>query len=251
MSIKLKPDAWIKRKYSPKIKEAPKKPLSQKQKEQLQKSCFTKCLKAYSNRMTSSALVSDFESREDLHSEAWIAMNEILNRFDLSKCGKVAKYDVPGDKNPKTLEFYFYNYFCGRVNFMACESRTHKKSRNVQFSSQEIDEYEYNPIDEKNPMIFSQEYEITGHLMNELQKRSPKFQRFFYQHYVLQCSYKELVDEYGQEDCKEKKEELQGFIESIKKRYKSDFGSPYNKKERARKKKQPVASIEPPKEEKK
>lgn len=238
MSVKLKPDAWIKRKYSPKIKEAPKTPLTDEQKQYLRKMCWEKCYKAYKNRMMASALISDFETQEDLEGEAWIAMGEILDRFDTSKCGVIAQYDVQGNLAPKTLEFYFNNYFSGRVNFMACESRTHKKSRNVQFSSQDIQEYEYNPIDERSVTPFDQKYEITGHLMNELKMRDQAFQRFFYQHYQLQCSYKELVDEYGQDVCKKKKEELQGFMELIKKKYKCDWGSPYKKGERGRKKKE-------------
>ena len=237
MSLKLKPDAWVKRKYSPKIKEAPKKPLTDDQKAFLRTHCWEKCYKAYKNRMMSSALISDFETIEDLRGEAWIAMGEILDRFDLSRCGQVTEYDVEGPLASKSLEFYFNNYFSGRVNFMACESRTHKKSRNVQFSGQEIQEYEYNPIDDRSITPYDQKYEITGHIDNELRIRDKSFQRFFYQHYQLQCSYKELVDEYGQEECKKKKEELQDFMEMIKKKYKSDYGSPYKKVDKNLKKK--------------
>jgi hypothetical protein len=245
MSLKLKADGWVKRKYSPKIKEAPKKPLTDEQKAYLRKTCWEKCYKAYKNRMMSSALISDFETQGDLEGEAWIAMGEILDRFDTSKCGQISEYDVEGPLASKTLEFYFNNYFSGRVNFMACESRTHKKSRNVQLSSsQEFQEFDYNPIDERSQTPFDQKYEITGHLMNELQSRDKGFQRFFYQHYQLQCSYKELVDEYGQEECKKKKEELQGFMDLIKKKYKCDYGSPYKKGERGRKKKEPKVQAE-------
>lgn len=239
MSMKLKPDAWVKRKYAPKIKELPKSPLTKKQKSRLSKNCWEKCYKAYRNRMVYSGLMSDFDEQSDLVGEAWIAMLEILNRFDTSKCGEIADYDVPGDKNPKTLEFYFLNYFYGRVNFMACESRTHKKSRNVGGSTnQEIEEYEYNPIDESSYATHNSE--LSGVIMNELQLKPKSFQRFFYQSYILQCSYKELVDEYGQDECKDKKEELQDFVEILKKKYKSEFGSTYKKKERVRKKKTTV-----------
>jgi hypothetical protein len=152
--LTLKADSWIKRKYSPKIKDAPKSPLTPEQKDYLKKHCWDKCFRAYKNRMLSSALISDFETKDDLVGEAWIAMGEILDRFDTSRCGEIAEYDVQGDKAPKTLEFYFNIYFSGRVNFMACESRTHKKSRNVQFSNQDIQEYEYNPVDEKAMSLF-------------------------------------------------------------------------------------------------
>jgi hypothetical protein len=236
MSIKLKYDSWIKRKFSPKIKEAPKVPLDDKQKELILNKCWEKCYKAYRNRMTSSGLMSDFETQEDLVSEAWIAMNEIISRFDLSKCGEVSEYDVPGDDKPKTLEFYFLNYFYGRVNFMACEARTHKKSRNVHFSNSDFSEIEYAPVDDS--IKDDHEYEITGNILHELNKKPKDFQRFFYQTYILQCTYKELVDEYGQSFCKEKREEVQEFVSNIKNNYKPDYIVPYKEKgKRGRKKK--------------
>jgi hypothetical protein len=237
-NMTLKPEGWVKRKYSPKIKEFPKRPLSKEQIDYLAKECEESCYKAYKSRMTQ-GLLSDFEEVGDLKSEAYIAMLGILERFDLDQCGPIAEYDVPGKKSPKTLEFYFKVYFSGRVNFMACESRTHKKALNIQGSSSiEYNEVPYNPIDEYNGTGSNQNYEITGHIMNELSLKPRGFRRFFYQRYNLQCSYKELVDEYGQEECKEKSEELQSFVEMIKKKYKSDFGSPSKKKrERGRKKK--------------
>jgi hypothetical protein len=238
-NMTLKPEGWVKRKYSPKIKEHPKRPLSPEQKKQLADQCTEKCWKAYRSRMTQ-GLLSDFETSDDLRSEAYIAMIEILERFDLDQCGPIAEFDVPGKTSPKTLAFYFNVYFSGRVNFMACEARTHKKALNVQNTSSSVayNEVVYNPIDEYNGTGENQNYEITGHIMNELANKSRGFRRFFYQRYILQCSYKELVDEYGQEECKERSEELQEFTEKIKKNYKSDFGSPYKKKrERGRKKK--------------
>jgi hypothetical protein len=234
MSHKLKPDMWVKRKYSPKIKDIPKNPLTEAQKQQLIKTCGEKCHKAYRNRMIGSGLLSDFEDAGDLQGEAHIAMNEILNRFDTSRCGKIEMYDTPGATNPKTLEFYFLNYFYGRVNFMACESRTHKKSRNVGSYAGEVFETEYDPVDPRNDPS-NNDYEITGHIMTELQKKNKPLQRFFYQTFVLQCSYKELVDEYGQEQCRNKKVELQEFINQLKQNYSNDFG------ERERKKKPKVA----------
>lgn len=245
MSIKLKPDLWVKRKYSPKIKDVPKNPLTPEQKIQLMKNCGEKCFKAYRNRMMASGLLSDFEDVNDLQGEAHIAMTEILNRFDTSRCGKIELYDTPGATNPKTLEFYFLNYFYGRVNFMACESRTHKKSRNVQSYTGDVFEEEYDPVDLKNDPT-NNDYEITGQIMTELQKQNKNLQRFFYQTFVLQCSYKELVDEYGQEQCRNKKEELQEFINELKKNYVNDFGEKDNnkkKKQKVGRKKKVIAAV--------
>lgn len=236
MSLKLKYDSWIKRKFSPKVKEQPKLPLNEEQKKLILTKCWDKCYKAYRSRMISSGLISDFEEQNDLISEAWIAMNEIISRFDLSKCGEISEYDIPGDDKPKTLEFYFLNYFYGRVNFMACEARTHKKSRNVQFSNSEFSEIEYAPVDDS--IKGDSQYEITGNILNELTKKSKDFQRYFYQVYILQCTYKELVDEYGQSFCKEKRDEVHDFINNIRSNYKPDYAIKFKQKgKRGRKKK--------------
>ena len=240
-SLKLKQDGWIKRKYSPKIKENPVRPLTDEERTHIQVNCWEKCHRAYRNRMMASGLISDFETQDDLLGEAWIAMNEILDRFDLSRCGEVSQHDVPGGDKPKTLVFYFLNYFYGRVNFMACEARTHKKSRNVQSYGAEISETEYSPIDERAGND-SSKYEITENILYELRKKSKEFQRFFYQIYGLQCSYKELVDEYSQSGCKQKRAELVDFIDSLKSRYNIDYVVPYKeKRKRGRKKKPPVS----------
>lgn len=197
---KLKLDNYVKRAPDRKAREIPKRPLTEAEKLKLADMngpVWKKCLKAYVNRMRASALLSDFETEQDLVGEAYIAMWNILNKFDLAECGEVAKYDVEGKTNPKTLEFYFVNYFYHRVNFIACEARAAKKQRGVG-PAESLDEVSYDPEDEKSD--FSEhfyKYNITGEILSELKAKDPIFRRFFVQLYRFRETQRDLRVEYG------------------------------------------------------
>lgn len=218
---KLKLDNFVKRSPDRSARNIPTQPLTEEQKNNLadiKGECWKKCRNAYVVRMKKSALLSDFEEDEDLVSEAYIAMWNILNKFDLSKCGEVAEYDVAGDKNPKTLEFYFYNYFSRRVNFIACESRQGKKQRGVG-PADSMDEVNYNPADnESNYSEFQHKYAITGQLLHDLKKRDHRFRRFFVQMYQIQLTQRELREEYG-DAFNALKAQAQDFISSVKEKH--------------------------------
>jgi len=219
---KLKLDNFVKREPDRSARHVPVRPLSDEQKLSLSDEkgkVWTKCLKAYINRMRSSALLSDFESEEDLKGEAYIAMWNILDKFDLSKCGPIEKYDVEGKTAPKTLEFYFVNYFYGRVNFIACEARAGKKQRGVG-PAETLDEVSYDPEDENGN--FSEhlyKYDITGELLGELKVKDFTFQRFFVQLYRMQYTQRELREEYG-DRFNILKAQSQDFINYLKDKYK-------------------------------
>jgi len=239
-STDLKPDNWIKRKFCPKIKEFPKKPLTAEQKKRLKETTWDDCRKAYVSRL-SQGLLSDFEDKRDLVSEAFLAMDAILERFDVSYYeGKIAEFDVTGPTNPKTLEFFFVAYFQGRVNFIACESRSHKKTHNAG-TSQEL--VPYDPKSESFGFGVEEEYEITGNLKYELSKRSSEFQRFFIKNVAQEIPYKDLVDEYGQEKCRELKEELQEFRDMLPRKYVVDYGMSRKKAKERKKRKLQVAKV--------
>jgi hypothetical protein len=129
--MKLNPELYVKRVYEHSdIREAIVKPLSKAQKEHLRKNCWEACKKAYVARAIASGLVSSLDTESDLESEAFISMCNIMDRFDLSKCGELSNYDVRGSTKPKTLEFYFTVYFQQRVNFFACDTRVQMRNRN-------------------------------------------------------------------------------------------------------------------------
>lgn len=218
--MKLRLENYVKRAPDRSARHEPSKPLTEKQKQILAEKCLDKCTRAYLTRMRTSALLSDFEELEELKGEAYIAMWNIINKFDISKCGALSKFDIPGAKSPKTLEFYFLNYFYGRVNFIAAEARAYKKQRGVGPVDSIEMEVDYNPITSSQDMYTEHDhkYEVTGFLLKELKTKSMEFQRFFHQRHTLECTQRELREEYG-EKFNELKDQVEGFFKEIKKRY--------------------------------
>lgn len=222
MSLQLKLDGWVPREPDRSARNIPTKPLTDELKKHLSEKCWKKCLQAYKKRMVSSALLSDFETHKDLDSEAYIAMWNILDKFDISKCGALAKFDVPGATNPKRLEFYFNNYFSGRVNFMACESRAAKKQRGVG-PTEGLTEITYDQASDFSEVTeYNHEYEITGVLLSEVKGKSVEFKRFFHQTYILQCTQREMREEYG-DKFNILRSELLRFISDVQKTAKMDY----------------------------
>lgn len=219
-SLRLKLDKTVKREPDRSARNIPVQKLTEAEMKKLASECFDKCLRAYKKRMMASALLADYEEHTDLDGEAWIAMWNILRKFDKSKCGKISKFDEPGKTNPKTLKFYFLNYFYGRVNFIACEARAFKKLVGVG-PAESFSEVTYDEEDTGSVSEYNHKYEVTGIILSELKKRDEKFQRFFYQLYKLQITQKELREEYG-EEFTVLKNHMNRFIEEIKHKNKGD-----------------------------
>jgi hypothetical protein len=196
-------------------------PLTEKEKVHLREVCWEKCRNAYIVRMTSSALLSDYEVNDDLIGEAWIFMENILGKFDKSKCGEISDYDIEGKTASKTLKFYFQNYYYGRVNFVACEARDYKKKRGIGPRGTPID-VAYDEDFDGDFTEFNHEYEATSNIFLELNKKSTDFQRFFEQSYRIQLSQKELREEWGGRFNK-LKQELTKFKTVLKQKYHIEY----------------------------
>lgn len=221
---KLKLDNFVKREVDRSARKDPTTPLTLDQKQDLAKKVWPKCEKAYKNRMRASALLSDFETEEDLKGEAYIMMWNILDKFDLSKCGQIANFDTEGKTAPKTLEFFFVNYFYGRVNFVACESRAGKKQRGVG-PAENLDDVSYDPEDSNADLTeYMHKYDITGELLSELKGKNFTFQRFFIQLYRMQYTQRELREEY-KDRFNLLKAESTDFIGYLKEKYKINMRS--------------------------
>jgi hypothetical protein len=178
--MKLSYEVWFNRRYESNTKSAPKKPLTKKERDMLTQTCLKKCISAYISRMSASGLKSNLDSIDDLKSEAWIAMENIMDKFDKSKCGKITKYDEPGKDKPKSLEFYFTNYFYGRVNFMACDTRTVKQKRGmIGGTASSSDEITYNPADTASGPDAKYRYDSLDLLLLELDKQPEPVQVLF------------------------------------------------------------------------
>lgn len=131
-------------------------------------------------------------------------------------------FDVPGQNKPKTLEFYFSNYYYSRVNFTACEARAMKKDRGTGPVNAISDEIPYNPEANSTDFFTDPQYEVTANLKYELEKEDKEFQRFFYELYFLRSYQKEMRDDY-KEKFKTLKQRSDQFIQKIKTKYKIDF----------------------------
>ena len=225
--MKLKLDNSVTRENDRGTRNDPIKPLSPEQKQELIKNQWKNCKIAYVNRFKKSGLMADYETAQDLEGDAWIFFENILGKFDLSKYeGKISKnYDVEGDGKPKTLDFFFKNYFYNRINFTACESRTDKKLRGVG-PAEHMSEIVYDPEDNSQSLSeYQHKYDVTGEILAEVRKKDKDFRRFFEQKYIMQCTDKEMRDEY-KEKFKLYKSMMEDMIKKYHVKYNIDFKKP-------------------------
>ena len=191
--MKLSLETFFGRRYESKTKQEPKQPLNEKDRKHLLDNILKKCTSAYISRMTGSGLTNVLDSNADLVSEAYIAMVNIMDKFDKGKCGVIAEFDVQGETAPKTLEFYFYNYFCWRVNFMAEDTRQGKRKRGmIGPSSGSTDQTVYNPEDQAANPEYHHRFDSHRFLMAELKLQPQQIQDLFQDSYVDKMKTDEL-----------------------------------------------------------
>lgn len=214
--MKLKLDNSMKRENDRGTRNDPIEPLTPEEIQEIKEKDWKACRVAYVNRMSKSKLFADYETIKDLENDAWIFFENILGKFDKAHFkGKIAKkYDVQGAGKPKTLSFYFKNYFYHRVNQTAQEARNEKKKRGIG-PAEHMDEISYDPTDTQSGLsehFFN--YDVTGEIMAEVKRKDKEFQRFFAQLCIEQCSKKELREEY-----KEKYKIYESILNDIKNKY--------------------------------
>jgi hypothetical protein len=200
----------------------PVSPLTEKEIQHLYETCWEKCRNGYCRRMKNSGLLSDWENPYDYgerEGEAYIFFMNILRKFDKSKCGQIADFDIEGAKNAKTLEFYFKNYFYQRINLVALEARKAKRSRGVGVG-EAIADISYDEHTDSSGM--DNEYFATGEIIRELENKSLKFKRFFKEYFIVGLSHKELKEEWGNE-FNELKNELMSFKNDLKRKHKGSY----------------------------
>tara|TARA_Y100000034_G_C6907833_1_gene421847 strand:+ start:3805 stop:4521 length:717 start_codon:yes stop_codon:yes gene_type:complete len=234
--IQLKAENFIKNNCEPRgIKEL-EMPLTKKQKKNLMdnETLRNKCIYAYFNRIKKSKLyVEEQESDEDIKNNGFLFFNNILDKFDRKPYkGKISKYDEEGPNSPKSLEFYFYNYFCHRVQYMAMEKRKYVKDFNM-----------LKPVDTLGQIMYDGEYtgdsteikeheckyDITLEYLKRLEKETDEgYKSFLQDKFELGLSINELRERYGtdyykyQAKCNKFKKELKevgretGFLKTDK-----------------------------------
>lgn len=155
---------------------------------------------------------------------------------------RLLSYDDQGSNQAKSLEWFTIVYIQNRVNFVACETRSHKELVGSGPSESIID-VPFNPSTRGNGSMSDEDYAITGHLNYEVSKKDALFQRFYYQKYILQVSEKELREEYP-DHYSTLKGEIKKLFLLMDKKYKNDWSNQTNHIQRAdspkgRKKKAP------------
>ena len=216
------------RRYDQNSKKKPKRSLTKSQKKHLFEKCRAKAVRAYVTRMRASGLIADCDEIEDIEQEAIIALYKALNRFDVSKMGRLAKNKneaKQGANKPKSLDFYFMVYFYNSVNMLAADAATQKWRRggysswyNKCHSSVLLDnEFEENKDLKVRGLDF--ESEIGLYIFGELNKHRTEFKDFVSDKIYL--SRKELKKKYEPVDLKKFKTEFRSFAQIIKEKYKN------------------------------
>lgn len=171
----------------------PKKPLTKAEKKRLEKLIYKKCRKAYINAMTKSGLKNSAYLPEDLENDSYIHFHNILNKFDKDAYGKaIGKEYVEGPSGQKTLDWFFYNYYCWRLNW------TKKDNRNLK--DKKMGTEQYNPVafvdveaQETSGIRYSDGFAL---LTKELAKKPSDFQEFFKRKVVLEEKASDLKDDF-------------------------------------------------------
>lgn len=110
--------------------EDPKEPLSKKEREKIERLLLKKCTVAYVKKFRCSGLKSSAYDISDLKQDAWIHLQNIMNKFDKAAypSESIGLNDIEGSGNQKTIEWYFYNYYCRRLNLTVKENVEIKKT---------------------------------------------------------------------------------------------------------------------------
>jgi len=205
MSNKLKLDNNVERITERGSIRPPKTPLTKKELERLStdKKFVNKCIGAYVNRMLKSRHYNvDTEDARDIYNDGYLFFINILGKFDKAPFkGKIAKkYDVPGKNIPKTIEFYFYDYFCRRINYASMESSKYKQNWGGTAPVDTMGEivYDEETTERSGFLETSIEDEDWGKIFKELEKENFEFKRFYTQLYFLEITEKELREDYGE-----------------------------------------------------
>lgn len=226
MTMLLKPERALLRYVERDAREVLVEPLTDFEKEMLREKLQKYCITSFKRRMISSGLMADFDEQSDIENDAYLFMQNILDKFDKSKYkGKIAEHDVPGAGKPKTLEFYFKIYFSGRINFTACEVRNLKKRQGSGSGAmgdviydEELGESSLFNLDSN----VSCKYNSTELMLNHLKDKSDDFKQFLHESFIEQYSQKELKDKW-QGKFSTLKSQLNQFKKEIKKKYSKDY----------------------------
>lgn len=142
-------DSHFDRKYDSKVKNAPKTPLTKGERDYLKMINFERCRNAYVRRMYSSGHVDkNNEIKSDLIGEAFILMENILNKFDKSKfkskiTGLVYINPKTGKKTEKSVE-----------QWLQKGAKLNPKNNSLEYNSVSLKEYDIPGKSKKKSLSF-------------------------------------------------------------------------------------------------
>lgn len=154
--------------FDPKRSKKPKLPLTKEEIAKIFEEKFEECVHAYSNRTMKSGLLGiEDEDNKSMRNSAYLFFMALTSKFDKSFYGEIGDKDIDGKNSPKTLGWYFYNYFTGKVNENAKEQKDKRKKHRDLYGSDIDHEWVIQNIPAERAIEYRQFYDM---LMVDAQK---------------------------------------------------------------------------------
>ncbi|MEK2647317.1 hypothetical protein [Bdellovibrio sp. BCCA] len=116
--------------FDPKNSLKPISPLTKEEIDFIFKAKFEDCCSAYASRIRGSGLleVEDGGDKRSIDGSAFLFFSALCKKFDKDKYkGAIGSKSVEGATGTKTLDWFFYNYFCEKLNEMSKDMKEKKK----------------------------------------------------------------------------------------------------------------------------
>lgn len=192
--------------------------LNKKERAFLEERIFPECRAAYINRMIRSGHKNPAYEFSDLENDALLHFRNILGKFDKARCGEIGDKDVRGRKNKKTLEWYFYNYYCQRVNWTARDNTTKRSS----MVDEAVDYGSGIDVENSQVVVMKDRSYILPLLIKEIRKLSPRAFNMFKKRFLVSHMDESDLKKYF-EDYDDLNDEINLFLEKFKHKYKEHF----------------------------
>lgn len=118
-----------------------------------------------------------------------------MKNFDKAKCGPIGKEDIKGKNSPKTLKWYFINYFSQRCKYKIKDIFKDKNAQGAQIETGYVTEtIEHDSI--YNEEYISEDKRISL-IQKEIENASEDVKLFFKQRFVFGFTFEELRELWG------------------------------------------------------
>ena len=159
------------------IKNRPCRKLTLAQRKRLEDNIFERCVASYFSRMKASGMINDEETLESIRGQAWEEFQGAMDRFDMKRIGKLADKDKNGKKSPKSLEFYFLNWFNNAVNTRSLETFKNNEGQRL---TDNMDEEQEDKLESKHEPEETEPDHRYLFISNLIANESEDLKAFFY-----------------------------------------------------------------------